>query len=304
MIYRTPTQNRVAAKIPAKKGWRQSVSVYSIQMIGRTHAVMYTPHIRRAPLQQLLHSHLHSITRDQRQGHTDKNGVVADQPQGENKNQERPEEGEAREEPPRVLDGRNRKLLRAAIRLVARLAQRPPPLPCCVHLFGRHSRRLPVIVLGEPVSAVLQQLLDAALAALDERPVQRREALVIRSIHVRAPAQEQVHTRRIAFICGPHERSVGLRIGDVDGHVLVQQQDELVDVAIEGGRVQQIEALVVGEQRVGAMLEQQVDDVVVAALRGPEHGGGYGVAAFGVDGGARLDQEVAEGVVVVDGRPL
>lgn len=62
---------------------------------------------------------------------------------------------------------------------------------------------------------------------------------------------------------------MGLRVGDVDGDVLVQQQDELVDIAIEGGRVQQVEALVVGEQRVRAMLEQQVDDVVIAALRSP-----------------------------------
>lgn len=68
--------------------------------------------------------------------------------------------------------------------------------------------------------------------------------------------------------------------------------------------MQQIEALVVGEQRVRAMLEQQVDDVVIAALRSPQHGGGYGVAAFGVDGGAGLDQEVAQGIVIVDGRPL
>lgn len=230
---------------------------------------MYTPHIRRPPLQQLLHSHLHSITRDQRQRQTDKNGVVADQPQAENNNQEWPEEGKAREKPSRVLDCRNGKLLRAAVRPVARLAQRPTPLSCCVHLLGRHSRRLPVIVLREPISAVLQQLLDAALAALDERPVQRCEALVIGSIHVGAPAQEQVHTRRIPLICGPHERGVGLRVGDVDGDVLVQQQDELVDVAVEGGRVQQVEALVVGEQRVRAVLEQQVDDVVIAALRSP-----------------------------------
>lgn len=95
-----------------------------------------------------------------------------------------------------------------------------------------------------------------------------------------------------------------LRVGDVDGDVLVQQQDDLVDVAVERGRVQQVEALVVGEQRVGAMVEEQVDDVVVAALRGPEDGRRNGVAALCVDRGAGLDEEVAEGVVVVDGRPL
>ena len=97
---------------------------------------------------------------------------------------------------------------------------------------------------------------------------------------------------------------MGLRVGNVDGDVLVQQQDELVDVAVEGGRVQQVEALVVGEERIGAVLEQQVDDVVVAAFGGPEDGRGDGIAAFGVEGRAGLDEEVAQGIVVVDGRPL
>jgi hypothetical protein len=68
--------------------------------------------------------------------------------------------------------------------------------------------------------------------------------------------------------------------------------------------VQQVEALVVGEQRVGAMVEQQVDNVIVAALRGPEDGCRDGIAALSIDGCAGLDEEVAERVVVVDGRPL
>jgi hypothetical protein len=97
---------------------------------------------------------------------------------------------------------------------------------------------------------------------------------------------------------------VRLRVRDIDGYVLVQEQDQLVDIAVERRRMQQVEALVVGEERVGAVVEQEVHDVVVAALCSPEHGGRDGVTAFCVDGRAGLDQKMAEGVVVVDGRPL
>lgn len=134
--------------------------------------------------------------------------------------------------------------------------------------------------------------------------MQGGETLIVRRIHVGAPAQEQIHTRGIALVCCPHERCVGLRIGDVNGNILVQEQDELVDIAVERGRVEQIEALVVGEEWVGAVFEEEVYDVVVAAFGGPEDGRCNGVAAFGVEGCARLDEEVAEGVVVVDRGPL
>jgi hypothetical protein len=68
--------------------------------------------------------------------------------------------------------------------------------------------------------------------------------------------------------------------------------------------VQEVEALVVGKERVGAMVEEEVDDVVVAALRGPEDGCRDGIATLCIDGCAGLDEEVAEGVVVVDSCPL
>jgi hypothetical protein len=95
-----------------------------------------------------------------------------------------------------------------------------------------------------------------------------------------------------------------LRIRDIDGYVLVEQQDQLVDIAVERGRVQQVEALVIGEERVGAVVEEEVYDVVVAALSSPEDGCCDGISAFCVDWGAGLDEEVAEGIVVVDSRPL
>jgi hypothetical protein len=97
---------------------------------------------------------------------------------------------------------------------------------------------------------------------------------------------------------------VRLRVGDVDGYVLVQEKHNLVDIAIEGRRVQKVEALVVGEEGVGAVVEQQVDNVVVAALSSPEDGCCDGVAAFCINGRTGLDEEVAEGIVVVDCSPL
>ena len=97
---------------------------------------------------------------------------------------------------------------------------------------------------------------------------------------------------------------MALRIGYVNGYVLVEKEDDLVDIAVEGRAVQEVEALVVGEERVGAVVEEEVDDVVVAALSSPQDGCRDSIAALCVDGCAGLDEEVAEGVVVVDGRPL
>jgi hypothetical protein len=97
---------------------------------------------------------------------------------------------------------------------------------------------------------------------------------------------------------------VRLGVWNIDGYVLVEEQDELVHIAVECRRMQQVEALVVGEERVGAVVEEEIHDVVVAALCSPEHGSRNGISAFRIDGRAGLDEKVAESVVVVDGRPL
>ena len=68
--------------------------------------------------------------------------------------------------------------------------------------------------------------------------------------------------------------------------------------------MQEIEALVVGEERVGAVVKEEIDNVVVATLRSPEDGCCNGIAALCVDGRTGLDKEVAESVVIVDGGPL
>jgi hypothetical protein len=95
-----------------------------------------------------------------------------------------------------------------------------------------------------------------------------------------------------------------LWVGNIDGYVLVEQQHDLVHISVEGRAVQEIEALVVGEERIGTVVEKQVHDVVVAALSSPQDGCCDGIAALGIDGCAGLNKEVAERVVVVDGGPL
>lgn len=57
--------------------------------------------------------------------------------------------------------------------------------------------------------------------------------------------------------------------------------------------MQEIEALVVGEKRVGAVLEEQIDDVVMASFRGPEDRCSDGVSTLRVYTRAVLYQEMA-----------
>jgi hypothetical protein len=53
---------------------------------------------------------------------------------------------------------------------------------------------------------------------------------------------------------------------DVYRNALVQEEDDQEDVAVEGADVQRVVALVVGYERVGAVLQEEVDSVVVAPL--------------------------------------
>lgn len=68
--------------------------------------------------------------------------------------------------------------------------------------------------------------------------------------------------------------------------------------------MQEVEALIIGEERVGAVFEKQVDDVVVASFRSPEDWCSNSIAALRVDVGAALDKEMAERIVVVNCGPL
>jgi len=84
----------------------------------------------------------------------------------------------------------------------------------------------------------------------------------------------------------------------------MQKHDDLEDIPVQSRAVQEVEALVVGKEWIGAVVEEEVDNVVVAALGRPQHRRCDSITALCVDGGTGLDEEVAEGIVVVNGRPL
>lgn len=61
-----------------------------------------------------------------------------------------------------------------------------------------------------------------------------------------------------------------LGIWDIDWYIrLVKKQDKLEDVPVEGGAMQEIVTLVIGNEGVGAVLQQQVDNVEITFLRCP-----------------------------------
>ena len=158
----------------------------------------------------------------------------------------------------------------------------------CVHLFCALCGRLSVLGFREAIGAVFDELLDTALRALDEGPVQRGEAVLVRRGDAGAPQEQDLDARRVALIRRPHEAGVAVRVGHVHRNIGVQQHDELEDVAIHRRVLEKVESLVVRRHRVRAVLEEEIDDVVVAAARRPEDGRRVHVAAFCVDVGAGL----------------
>jgi len=183
--------------------------------------MMYASHVRGTPAQQPLRSPLHSVRNNHGQWYTKKRWQMADKRKRNEQNGKGPEEDESAQEPPRVFHSRDGELPRVSILVEASFHESATPLPGGIHLLRRDLWRLAVVVLGEPVRSVLEQLLYRSLTALDKRPMQCREALVVRRIYVGTPSEKQVHARRIALVCRPHERGVTLRICDIHGYVLV-----------------------------------------------------------------------------------
>lgn len=191
-----------------------------------------------------------------------------------------------------------------AILVIAALAQRTVPCRRCVELRSRNRRRLARVRLGEAVGAVLDHLENAGGVALDQRPVQRGEALLIRGMHISTPSQKGVDQLGIALVSRPHEGRVAVAVQHIDRDALVQQQDNEQDVAVKGRDVEGVVALRVGNEGIGSALEQQVDGIVMASLSRPLQRRSNGLAALFIELGAVLDEERAHGVLVVDGSPL
>jgi len=62
---------------------------------------------------------------------------------------------------------------------------------------------------------------------------------------------------------------VTLSVGYIYGYVLVEEQNQLKDVAVKCSGMKEVEALVVGKERVCAVLEEEVYHIVVTLLCGP-----------------------------------
>lgn len=68
--------------------------------------------------------------------------------------------------------------------------------------------------------------------------------------------------------------------------------------------MKEIEALIVGEERVGPVLEEEINDIVVALLRSPQDRCSNRVSSSCIYIGTILDEKMAKCVVVVDRGPL
>ncbi|KAF6743274.1 hypothetical protein DFP72DRAFT_137954 [Ephemerocybe angulata] len=184
------------------------------------------------------------------------------------------------------------------------LLQRALPRPQTLQLHGHVPRRPVLRVLRRHIPALLDQPPDAHLVPAHDRPVQRRQPRLVLQIRIRAVPQQQINAQRIALVRRPHERRVPLRVARVHADRLVQQIQQRHNATTMGDEVQGVVALAVGDGRVRAVRNEQVDDVEVAVARGPLHGRRDEVAPARVDVRALLEQVAACGDVGVDRRPV
>ena len=266
---------------------------------------MHCLHVRRRPPQCPLRSELQPVHHREADRYSQVYHHMAEYVNEAEAHKEGPQEIRAIVKRPPILDhDLERELPRRPISIVPALPQRRLPLLQTAHLPRHHRRRLPLIILRKAIAPVLDQLEDAVLAPLHQRPMQRCKPHVISCIHARAPPQQKIDHGTVPLVRRPHQTRVPLRIHDVHGYILVQQQRNLEHIPVQRRAMQQIEPLIIRQQRVCPVLQQQIHNVVVALLRGPQHGCCDCVSTFCVDVCAALDQEVAQRVVVVYRGPV
>lgn len=64
---------------------------------------------------------------------------------------------------------------------------------------------------------------------------------------------------------------MSLCVWSVHCEVAIEEERELEHIAIHGRILYQVKALIVGKQRIGAVLEQEINDVVVAVSGSPKN---------------------------------
>ncbi len=196
-----------------------------------------------------------------------------------------------------------------------------------LELDGHLARRLALVLLDAQVRACIGELANAEAVALDDRPVHRGEPQIVLRSERRAVREQQLDADRVALVRGPHQGGVPLRVARVDAGAallarrllavppprasraveegrLLQQEEQGHHGAAVDDEVQRVEALRVLQQRVGALLEEQVHDEQVSAARRPLQRGGIELAAARVDLGALLDEVGAHGRMRVDRAPV
>ena len=76
------------------------------------------------------------------------------------------------------------------------------------------------------------------------------------------------------------------------------------DVAVKGGQMEHVVSLNVDEERIGAILQYQVDHLDMTSLNCPHCRSSNRLAPFGVDVRPAFNQIFTEGIVVIDRSPL
>ena len=163
------------------------------------------------------------------------------------------------------------------------------PLLDGFHLLCSNRGRLSFVVGRKSIRAVLDQFLYAAVRALDQGPVKRCKSHVINGFDVRAPSEQYIYTCWITLVCRPHQTRMTLRILYVDWNVrLVKQEYELENIAVQCRTVEKVVTGVICHQGICAVLEEKVDDIEVAFLRGPQDRRSLRVSSFRINVGTGL----------------
>lgn len=95
-----------------------------------------------------------------------------------------------------------------------------------------------------------------------------------------------------------------MSVWPIDGDILVEEEDQEEDVAVDSGKVKDIVTLSINDQGVRPVLEKQSNYIIVTSLCCPHGRCSDRVASLDINIGACSNQEFAKCVVVVDRCPL
>ena len=93
-------------------------------------------------------------------------------------------------------------------------------------------------------------------------------------------------------------------IWPVNWDILEKEKNQKEDIAVDGGKMKNIVALRISDQRIGSILQKQINNIIMAFLRRPHCRRSDRIASLDIDVGARFNQELAESKMVIDRCPL